>query len=165
MEQTYNERPSYTTIHKGTNMRLNTRKPFKYDYNYLSLTVWLKSLLYSGKLEEENFHKFRGFMAICQSFIREIWGRGVLWHGKNEQSVKVFSMKIVFFTNSHKFSPSSVSCYTVRNFWMQWVSPHVMMCVGSCKHILSSPKMEFVDGVTRLELMKKADELKVVAKN
>ena len=49
------------------------------------------------------------------------------------------------------------------------MSPHMMMCVGSCKHILSSPKIqlvvEFVDGVTRLELMKKADELKVVAKN
>ena len=49
------------------------------------------------------------------------------------------------------------------------VSPHTMMCVGSCKHILSSPKIqlvvEFVDGVTRLELMKKADELKVVARN
>ena len=49
------------------------------------------------------------------------------------------------------------------------VSLHTMMCVGSCKHILSSPKIqlvvEFVDGVTRLELMKKTDELKVVAKN
>ena len=27
--QTYNERPSYTTIHKGTNMRSNTQKLFK----------------------------------------------------------------------------------------------------------------------------------------
>ena len=117
MEQTYNERPSYTTIHKGTNMRLNTQKPFKCDYNYQSVTVWLKSLPYSGKLEEENFHKFHGFMAICESFIRKIWGRGVLWHSKSEQSVKVLSMKIVFFTNSHKFSPSSVSCYTVISGW------------------------------------------------
>jgi len=31
--KTYNERPSYTTIHKGTNMRPNTQKLFKCDYS------------------------------------------------------------------------------------------------------------------------------------
>ena len=36
--QTYNERPSYTTIHKGTNMRSNTQKLFK-CHNYQSLTL------------------------------------------------------------------------------------------------------------------------------
>ena len=35
--QTYNERPSYTTTHKGTNMRPNTQKLFK-CHNYQSLT-------------------------------------------------------------------------------------------------------------------------------
>ena len=34
---------------------------------------------YSGKLSrEKNFHKFRGFVAICESSLRKIWGRGVL---------------------------------------------------------------------------------------
>ena len=37
----------------------------------------------------------RCFVAIRESFLREIWGRGVLWHGKNEQSAKIFSTKIV----------------------------------------------------------------------
>ena len=31
---------------------------------------------------------------------------GVLWRGTSEQSAKVFSAKIVFLTNSRKFSPS-----------------------------------------------------------
>jgi len=34
-------------------------------------------------------------------------------NGKSEQSVKVFSMKIVFFTNSRNFSPLKVSRYMV----------------------------------------------------
>ena len=38
-----------------------------------------------------------------------------LWHCKSEQSVKVFSAKIVFFTNLRKVSPSKVPCYTVFN--------------------------------------------------
>ena len=34
---------------------------------------------YSGKLSREKiFHKFRGFVAICESSLRKIWGRGVL---------------------------------------------------------------------------------------
>ena len=36
-----------------------------------------------------------------------------LWRGKSEQSMKVFSAKIVFFTNLLKLSPSKVSRYTV----------------------------------------------------
>ena len=42
--QAYNEWPSYTTIHKGTNMRPNTQKLFKCDYNYQSLTATLAML-------------------------------------------------------------------------------------------------------------------------
>ena len=42
------------------------------------------------------------------------FGAWCLWRSKSEQSVKVFSAKIVFFTNSRKFSPSKVSCYTVH---------------------------------------------------
>ena len=40
-------------------------------------------------------------------------GCDVLWRGKSEQSVKLFSVKIVFFTNLRKFSPLKVSRYTV----------------------------------------------------
>ena len=64
--------------------------------------------------EGENFREFRGFVAIRESFLREIWGCVVLWRGTSEQSAKVFSTKIVFFTNSRKFSPSKVSRCTVR---------------------------------------------------
>jgi len=42
---------------------------------------------------------------------------GIPWRGKSEQSAKVFSAKIVFFTNPRKFSPSKVSCYMVCEEW------------------------------------------------
>ena len=45
-------------------------------------------------------------MAIRESFLRKIWGHGVLWHGTSEQSVKVFSAKIAFFTNSPSKVPA-----------------------------------------------------------
>ena len=63
--------------------------------------------------EGENFCEFRSFVAIRESFLCEIWERGVLWHGTSEQSAKVFSVKIIFFTNSRNFSPSKVSRYMV----------------------------------------------------
>jgi len=47
--------------------------------------------------EGKNLCEFRGFVAICKSFLHEIWGCDVLRHGTSEQSVKVFSAKI---TNS-----------------------------------------------------------------
>ena len=55
--------------------------------------------------------KLSRFVAICVSFLCEIWRCGVLWYGKSEQSAKIFSVKIVFFTNSRKFAPSKVSRY------------------------------------------------------
>ena len=61
----------------------------------------------------ENFREFRSFVAIHESFLCKIWGCGVLWCGTSEQSVKVFSMKIIFFTNLRKFSPLRVSRYMV----------------------------------------------------
>ena len=42
-------------------------------------------------------------------FSAKIWERGVLWHSKSAQSAKVFSAKIIFFTNLQKFSPPKVS--------------------------------------------------------
>ena len=52
-------------------------------------------------------------MSICESFLHKIWGCCFFWCGKSEQATKVFSTKIIFFTNSHKFSPSKVFLYTV----------------------------------------------------
>ena len=59
--------------------------------------------------------RISSFVAICESFLHEIWGRIIHWHGKSEQSTKVFSEKIIFFTNLRKFSPSKDSCYTVQS--------------------------------------------------
>ena len=60
----------------------------------------------------------------------EIWGRGVLWCSKTKQSTKVFSAKIIYFTNSRKFSPLKVSRYTVyaelkATVCYIWISAHV----------------------------------------
>ena len=43
----------------------------------------------------------------------EIWGQCLLVAPVNMQSMKVFSAKILFSTNSQKFSPVKFSCYTV----------------------------------------------------
>ena len=80
--------------------------------------------------EGENFHNFCGFVAIHESFLYEIWGRGVLWRGKTEQSTKVFLAKVVYFTNLRKFTPLKVSRYTVyvelkATVCYIWISAHV----------------------------------------
>ena len=65
------------------------------------ITSGLRNLLptvQQKNFEGENFREFHGFVAIHESFLCEIWECGVL-----------FSTKIVFFTNSRKFSPSKVS--------------------------------------------------------
>ena len=36
-------------------------------------------------------------MAIRESFLHEIWGHGILWRGKSEQSAKVVSAKNCIF--------------------------------------------------------------------
>ena len=58
--------------------------------------------------EVENFRKLHSFVVILESFLEEILG-----HTKSEQSVKVFSQRISYFSQIHEFSPSKVSCYTV----------------------------------------------------
>ena len=58
--------------------------------------------------EGETFTNFAVFVAF-----HEILGHGILWCGKSEQSAKVFTAKIIFFTNSRKFSPLKVSRYMV----------------------------------------------------
>jgi len=52
-------------------------------------------------------------VAICESSLHKIWGDGVHWWHTSEQSAEVFSMKIVFSTNSRKFSPSKVFHYVL----------------------------------------------------
>ena len=47
----------------------------------------------------KKFHEFCSFVAVREGFLRKIWGCGVLWHGMSEQSTKIFSTKIAFFTN------------------------------------------------------------------
>ena len=80
------------------------------NFSHFSLRV-----LFSAK--GENFCEFRCFVAICKSFLCENWGCRILWHGKSEQSVKVLSLKIIFFTNSRKFFPSKLSCYMVLGLY------------------------------------------------
>ena len=55
--------------------------------------------------EGENFREFQGFVAICGRFLHKIWGRGIFCES--------FLFKNLFSTNSRKFSPTKVSCYTV----------------------------------------------------
>ena len=61
--------------------------------------------------EGENFRKFRGFVAIHESFLCDIWDVAFFGAAKASNPRNIFSTKIVFFTNSRKFSPSKVSCY------------------------------------------------------
>ena len=77
--------------------------------------------------EGENLCEFRSFVAVCESFLRKIWGHGVLWCGTNEQSAKIFSAKIIFFTNSQKFSPLKVSHYTVFYYEVHIFAPLYFM--------------------------------------
>ena len=55
--------------------------------------------------EGENFRKFQGFVAVCKRFLHEIWGCGIFCES--------FLYENLFSTNSRKFSPTKVSCYTV----------------------------------------------------
>ena len=49
-----------------------------------------------NSFEEENFHEFRGFVAICESFLHEIEGMTSFGGDISEQSAKVFPAKILF---------------------------------------------------------------------
>ena len=39
-------------------------------------------VFFCGKLSREIFCEFRGFLAICESFLRKIWGQGIFWWHK-----------------------------------------------------------------------------------
>ena len=70
------------------------------------LYIAVRYILYSGKLSREK--TFANFMVLWVSMKVFSAKFGVVWHSKNKQSTKIFSVKIVFFTNSQKFSPSKV---------------------------------------------------------
>ena len=57
--------------------------------------VWGQDYCIARNFRWRKFREFRGFVAICESFLREIWEHGIRWHGKSEQSAKVFSAKII----------------------------------------------------------------------
>ena len=63
-------------------------------------------LPYSGKLlREKNFdRKFRGFVAIHESFLHEIGGMASFSGDTSEQSTKVFSAKFYFHQIAKVFS-------------------------------------------------------------
>ena len=67
--------------------------------------LFLHGIPYSGKLSREK--TFTNFVVLW------LCAKVIFWCSKSEQSAKVFSAKIVFFTNSRKFSPLKVSRYTV----------------------------------------------------
>ena len=68
------------------------------------------------KLWGKNFRKFWGFVAICKSFLREIWGCGIHWRHKQAIYESFLYENIVFFTNLLKFSPLKVFRYTIIIF-------------------------------------------------
>ena len=66
-----------------------------------------KKIPHSRKLfKGENFHEFRGFVVVRESFLRPLV--------RQKRAIrKIFIRKNHIFTNSRKFSPSKVSRYTV----------------------------------------------------
>ena len=67
--------------------------------------------------------KFSRFVAIRESFLCEIWGPGVLWRCKSEQSAKIFSAKSYFHQFAKVFSLESFPLYGI------WLFPvGVVMC-------------------------------------
>ena len=91
-------------------------------------------------VENENFSEFRGFVAIRKSFLHEIAGVASVG-GTSKQSVKVFSMKIVFSTKSRKFSLSKVFRYTVYGRSLMWYT-----CSGTIEVVLPSTLSNFSNG-------------------
>ena len=67
----------------------------------------------AGNFRRRKLCEFRVFFwLIVKVFPRKL-GAWHPWSSKSEQSVKVFSTKIIFFTNSRKFSHSKVFRYAV----------------------------------------------------
>ena len=77
------------------------------------LSMWVLWMIpYSGNFQGRKLSRISRFCGYSLKFFRKILGSGVL--GATQASnPRNFSAKIVFFTNSRKFSPSKVSRYMV----------------------------------------------------
>ena len=91
----------------------STEKQDRAWYLFSRGGVWVRGYRIAETFKGENIREFRGFVTICESFLCEIWARGILWCCRSKQSANVFSVKIVFFTNLRKFSPLKFFRYTV----------------------------------------------------
>ena len=88
----------------------------------------------AGNFQEENFRKFSGYVTIREIFLREIWGVVSFGTAQASNLQKVFSMKIVFFTNPQKFSPTQVSHALYRYYYKVEVA---ISCCYSCSSTCS----------------------------
>ena len=70
-------------------------------------------------------------MPIRESFLCKIWGRGILWHGMSEQSMKVFSAKSVFSPICKSFLPQKFPA-------IRYFLTHYLACVTTvvCGYLL-----------------------------
>ena len=91
-------------------------------HNHHMTITWPSHDIYhiAENFRGRNFCEFHSFVAICESFSAKFWGLAVFRRGKSKQSVKVFSVKIVFFTNSRRFSPSKFSA--IHHMTITWLS-------------------------------------------
>ena len=77
-----------------------------------------------GNLWGKNFHEFWGFVAICESLLRKIWGCGVLW----------WHQQAICERFLHKNFPSIRESFLLQKFPAIWWFPLYVVL------ILSSPQ-------------------------
>ena len=73
------------------------------QYEFTRDTVWQETF------EGKDFHKFHSFVAVRESFLSEIWGHGVLWHG----NLQKFSFRKSYFSLIRESFLLKVSLYMV----------------------------------------------------
>ena len=99
----------------------------------------------------ENFHEFRSFVAICESFLHKIWGMASFAFAK-VSNLRKFLRKCIF-TISRKFSPSKVFCYTVcakiyrESPTDNWKYTIVALICGMAKIIVHSALIRMNNGL------------------
>ena len=111
-----------------------------YRYGYVVLVAWRRetelvtmvinrkpcttNYRIAGNFPGRKLHEFRGFVVICESFLCEIWRRGVLWRGTSAQSAKVFSAKIMFFTKNRHKHQMFTQVIKYATSWYVPITPH-----------------------------------------
>ena len=81
----------------------------------LSHTHLQPSYCIAGNFRGRNFCQFRGFVAICESFLHEIWGHGILWCAKASNLRKFSLQKMYFHQFAKVFSLESFSLYGIQS--------------------------------------------------